>query len=122
MRETEPLISESTFFEDRSGVVSTDEGKQSEHFFSDAPNFFWIETSLLINVFLSGFDGTVTASTYSMIGNEFKALSIAPWITSSYLISSTAFQPLYGSLSDIFGRRICICFALFVFGIGCYGC
>lgn len=91
-------------------------------YFSDVPYFIWIELSLLINVFLSGFDGTIAASTFSTIGNEFRAISLASWITSSYLITSTAFQPLYGSISDILGRKTCIVFALSVFSLGSYGC
>ncbi|VEU23186.1 DEKNAAC104321 [Brettanomyces naardenensis] len=41
------------------------------------PNFWWIELSLFANVFLSGFDGTVTASTYTTIGDEFNSTNTA---------------------------------------------
>ena len=90
--------------------------------FSSVPNFTCIEIALLLNVFLSGFDATVTASTYTTIGNEFGTARFASWITTSYLITSTAFQPLYGSLSDIVGRRVCVFFALSFFLVGCFGC
>lgn len=39
-----------------------------------------------------------------------------------YFLTLTTFQPLYGKLSDIFGRKECLLFAYFVFGIGCLGC
>lgn len=90
--------------------------------FSESPNFIWIEVALLSNVFLYGFDSTVTASTYTTIGNQFNANDIASWITTSYLITATAFQPLYGSFSDVIGRKKCCFFALLIFGIGCLGC
>ncbi|CAH2354626.1 vacuolar basic amino acid transporter 2 [[Candida] railenensis] len=90
--------------------------------FSSVPNFFWMELSLLSNVFLSGFDATVTASTYTTIGNEFDSVNLASWITTSYLITSTAFQPLYGSFSDVLGRRVCLFFAIAAFTVGCLGC
>lgn len=90
--------------------------------FSNAPYFFWIEVALLTNVFLAGFDGTVTASTYTTIGNEFGKANLASWITTAYLITSTAFQPLYGSISDVIGRRKCALAASAFFGIGCLGC
>lgn len=90
--------------------------------FSNIPNFTWIEISLLSNVFLSGFDATVTASTYTTIGNDFDSVNLASWITTSYLITSTAMQPLYGSFSDILGRRVCVFFAVTTFTIGCVGC
>lgn len=39
-----------------------------------------------------------------------------------YFITLTSFQPLYGKLSDIFGRKGCLLFSYAVFGIGCLGC
>jgi hypothetical protein len=69
--------------------------------------FVWIELAIFANVFLYGFDGTVTASTYAVISSEFDAANTASWLTTAYLVTSTAFQPLYGRFSDIFGRRIC---------------
>jgi hypothetical protein len=63
-------------------------------------------SAIMSNVFLSGFDGSITASTYAVISSEFNAANTASWLTTSYLITSTAFQPLYGRFSDIFGRRV----------------
>lgn len=40
----------------------------------------------------------------------------------SYLLTLTSFQPLYGKLCDIFGRKACLLFSYAVFGIGCLGC
>ncbi|KAK2798586.1 hypothetical protein FQN51_007606 [Onygenales sp. PD_10] len=76
----------------------------------------------MANVFLSGFDGTITASTYALISSEFKAANNASWLTTSYLITSTAFQPLYGRFSDIFGRRACFFTSTVAFMVGCLGC
>ena len=39
-----------------------------------------------------------------------------------YFLTLTSFQPLYGKLSDIFGRKSCLLFAYVVFGIGCLFC
>ncbi|CDO93563.1 unnamed protein product [Kluyveromyces dobzhanskii CBS 2104] len=89
---------------------------------SQIPNLFVIQLSLFANVFLAGFDGTVTASTYQLIGNEYNHVSMASWITTSYLLTSTAFQPLYGSFSDVLGRRKCLFFANTVFAVGCFAC
>ncbi|KAI8268918.1 putative transporter [Colletotrichum sp. SAR11_239] len=70
------------------------------------PGFTWIELAIMSNVFLYGFDGTITAATYAVISSEFDAANTASWLTTSYLVTSTAFQPLYGRFSDIFGRRV----------------
>jgi MFS family permease len=73
-------------------------------------------------VFLAGFDGTITAATYAVIGSEFNTANTVSWLTTSYLITSTAFQPLYGRFSDIFGRRTCFFVATATFLLGCFGC
>ncbi|KAJ5247856.1 hypothetical protein N7468_002839, partial [Penicillium chermesinum] len=86
------------------------------------PGFLWIQLAIMSNVFLSGFDGTITASTYAVISSEFNAANTASWLTTSYLITSTAFQPLYGRFSDILGRRTCFFTATISFIVGCVGC
>lgn len=78
--------------------------------------------AIFANVFLYGFDGTITASTYAVIGSEFNAANNVSWLTTSYLITSTAFQPLYGRFSDILGRRVCFFTATITFLLGCLGC
>ncbi|PMD57777.1 MFS general substrate transporter [Hyaloscypha bicolor E] len=78
--------------------------------------------AIFCNVFLSGFDGTITASTYAVIGSDFNAANTVSWITTSYLITTTAFQPLYGRFSDVLGRRVCFFTATIAFSLGCLGC
>ncbi|QQK47442.1 MFS drug transporter, putative [Penicillium digitatum] len=75
----------------------------------------------MANVFLGGFDGTITASTYTVISSEFNSANTASWLTTSYLITSTTFQPLYGRFSDILGRRSGFFTATIAFMIGCLG-
>ncbi|KAK4622332.1 hypothetical protein CLAFUW4_06704 [Fulvia fulva] len=84
--------------------------------------FFWIELAIFTNVFLYGFDGTITASTYAIISSDFNAANSASWLTTSYLVTSTALQPLYGRFSDIFGRRISFFVSTTTFALGCLGC
>ncbi|RDW93798.1 MDR family MFS transporter [Aspergillus mulundensis] len=84
--------------------------------------FLWIQVAIFANVFLSGFDGTITASTYALISSDFNAANTSSWLTTSYLITSTAFQPLYGRFSDIFGRRACFFTSTITFLLGCTGC
>ena len=84
--------------------------------------FVLIEIALFANVFLYGFDSTITAATYAVISSEFDAANTASWLTTSYLVTTTAFQPLYGRFSDIFGRRICFFVSTVTFAVGCLGC
>ncbi|CAM1501776.1 Fc.00g037600.m01.CDS01 [Cosmosporella sp. VM-42] len=84
--------------------------------------FVWIQLAIMSNVFLYGFDSTITAATYAIISSEFDAANTASWLTTSYLVTSTAFQPLYGRVSDIFGRRLCFFISTTTFAAGCLGC
>ncbi|KAM0559565.1 hypothetical protein ACHAPJ_004089 [Fusarium lateritium] len=68
-----------------------------------------------IGVYLVAVDQLLTVATYAKIGNELNALNSTSWI-------ATACQPLYGKLSDIFGRKPCLLFAYTVFAFGCLGC
>jgi MFS family permease len=67
-------------------------------------------------------DQTLTFATYGKIGSDLRALNSTSWVATSYFLTLTSFQPLYGKLSDIFGRKACLLFAYAVFGLGCLGC
>ncbi|KAK3838636.1 MAG: major facilitator superfamily domain-containing protein [Linnemannia elongata] len=73
---------------------------------------------LMLGVFLSSLDQTIVSVCTPKIANEFKALNEVPWVGTAYLLTSTAFQPLYGRFSDIFGRKATFLFAIVVFLIG----
>ncbi|PCH33949.1 MFS general substrate transporter [Wolfiporia cocos MD-104 SS10] len=77
---------------------------------------------IMLGTFLIAMDQTIVASTYASIGSEFQHLENTSWITTGYMLTLTSFQPLYGKLSDIFGRKPCILFALSVFALGCLLC
>ncbi|KAK3217371.1 hypothetical protein GRF29_1g2802373 [Pseudopithomyces chartarum] len=78
----------------------------------------YIFPAICIGVFLSAADQTLVVSTYGTIGTELKALNSTSWIATAYFVTLSAFQPLYGKISDIFGRKPCLLFAYLVFGIG----
>ncbi|KAJ4293096.1 hypothetical protein N0V90_008378 [Kalmusia sp. IMI 367209] len=73
-------------------------------------------------VFLAAADQTLIVSTYGTIGTDLHALNSTSWIATGYFLTLTAFQPLYGKLSDVFGRKTCLLFAYVVFAIGSTFC
>ncbi|EEB09515.1 vacuolar membrane amino acid uptake transporter Fnx1 [Schizosaccharomyces japonicus yFS275] len=91
---------------------------------SDKPKISAWKTlpAIWVGSFLSALDMTVVASLYPVIGSEFDSLNYSSFIATSYLITNTAFQPLYGRLSDIFGRRTMLLFANTVFMLGTVWC
>lgn len=78
--------------------------------------------ALWTSVFLAGFGGTITASTFALISRDLDAANNASWLTTSYLVTSTAFQALFGRFSDVFGRRACFTVSTIMFMISCLGC
>ncbi|KAF9146825.1 hypothetical protein BGX30_007743 [Mortierella sp. GBA39] len=73
------------------------------------------ELIMVFVVFLTALDQTIVSVCTTKIANEFKALNDIAWIGTSYLLTATAFQPLYGRFSDIFGRKSVFLFAITVF-------
>ncbi|CAI6335953.1 unnamed protein product [Periconia digitata] len=78
----------------------------------------YIFPAIAIGVFLAAADQTLVVTTYGTIGTELHALNKTSWIATSYFLTLAAFQPLYGKLCDIFGRKSCLLFAYFIFGLG----
>jgi len=70
---------------------------------------------LMAGMFLSSLDQTVVGTAIRTIGDDLHGLDQQAWVTTAYLIVSTISVPIYGKLSDIFGRR-----PLFIFGIGVF--
>ena len=75
-----------------------------------------------IGIFLAAADQTIIVSCYGKIGSDLEALNKSSWIATSYFLTLTSFQPLYGKLSDIFGRKEALLFAYTIFGLGCLLC
>ncbi|MCJ1313762.1 hypothetical protein MMC25_007442 [Agyrium rufum] len=73
-------------------------------------------------IFLSAADQTIIIASYGQIGSELEALNNTSWVATSYFLTLTSFQPLYGKLSDIFGRKPCLLFGYAVFGTGTFFC
>ena len=82
----------------------------------------YILPAIGIGIFLSAADQTIIVSCYGKIGSDLKALNKTSWISTSYFLTLTSFQPLYGKLSDIFGRKPALLVAYTIFGIGCLSC
>ncbi|MFI5084779.1 MAG: MDR family MFS transporter [Actinomycetales bacterium] len=73
---------------------------------------------LLLGMFLASLDQTIVSSSIYTISNDLDGLSLQAWATTAYLITSTVSTPLYGKLSDIFGRRPLYVIAILIFLAG----
>lgn len=70
---------------------------------------------LMAGMFLSSLDQTIVGTAIRTIGDDLNGLDQQAWVTTAYLITSTIATPIYGKLSDLFGRR-----PLYIFGIGVF--
>ena len=61
--------------------------------------------ALMAGMFLSALDQTIVGTAIRTIGDDLHGLDQQAWVTTAYLIAATVTTPLYGKLSDQFGRR-----------------
>src|ERR671933_1320285 len=69
-------------------------------------------------MFLAALDQTIVATAIRTIADDLNGLSIQAWATTAYLIPSTIATPLYGKLSDLYGRRPFFIASISIFVVG----
>ncbi|KAK4658211.1 hypothetical protein QC762_100960 [Podospora pseudocomata] len=80
---------------------------------------FWrCFTAVCIPILLSAFEGSVVSTALPTISSSLNLGSNSSWVATSFLLASIVFQPLYGQLADICGRRPLMMAAVVIFGIG----
>jgi EmrB/QacA subfamily drug resistance transporter len=77
---------------------------------------------LMMGMFLAALDQTIMATATRTIADDLRGFDLQAWATTAFLITSTISTPLYGKLSDIYGRRGFFLFAIAVFVIGSVLC
>jgi EmrB/QacA subfamily drug resistance transporter len=73
---------------------------------------------LMAGMFLASLDQTIVGTAIRTIGDDLHGLNDQAWVTTAYLITSTIAVPIYGKISDIFGRRPLYIFGIVVFLLG----
>ncbi|KAJ2545945.1 hypothetical protein EV175_005784 [Coemansia sp. RSA 1933] len=64
-----------------------------------------IMVALALSMFLAALDNTIVSTMLPKITEKFDSLSKMTWIISSYVVASTALQPMYGKLCHIYGHQ-----------------
>ncbi len=82
-----------------------------------------LETTLVIAalssaLFLAALDVTIVAVAIPTISQEFQSTAGYTWIGSAYMLASAAAAPLWGKISDIWGRKPVMLVAVAIFWIG----
>ena len=79
-----------------------------------------ILSGLMTGMLLAALDQTIVSTALKSIVEDFEGLNHYTWVVTAYLLTSTASTPLYGKISDIYGRRVVFQFAIVTFLIGSF--
>jgi EmrB/QacA subfamily drug resistance transporter len=77
-----------------------------------------VMSGLLLGMFLAALDQTIVATGIRTIADQLHGYALQAWATTAFLITSTITTPLYGKLSDTYGRKPFFMGAITVFVAG----
>ena len=80
-----------------------------------------IIAGVLLSMLLAALDQTIVAPAMPTIGRALGHAEYLPWIVTGYLLTATAMAPLYGKISDVYGRRPTVYAAILIFLAGIAG-
>jgi len=78
-----------------------------------------VTAGIMLSLFLASMESTVIATAMPTIVGQLGGLEHYSWVFSAYMLTSTTTVPLYGKLSDLYGRRKLYALAMAIFLIGC---
>ena len=81
-----------------------------------------VTAGVMLSLFLASMESTVVATAMPTIVGQLGGLEHYSWVFSAFLLASTTVVPLYGKLSDIYGRRNIYVIAMALFLIGSVLC
>jgi EmrB/QacA subfamily drug resistance transporter len=80
-----------------------------------------ILSALMAASFLAGLDQTILQTAIPSIAGEFGGASRIGWLAIAYLLTSTIATPLFGKISDLYGRKRLLHLAIVIFLVGSVG-
>ncbi len=81
-----------------------------------------IVAGIMLAMFLSALEQTIVAPALPAIGRSLGGVDDLSWVITAYLLALTATTPLFGKLSDIYGRRAVLLLAITIFVLGSIAC
>ncbi len=78
----------------------------------------WVLGALMLTLFLAALDQTIVSTALPTITSDLGGLKELSWVVTAYLLASTASTPIWGKLSDLYGRKLMLQSAVVVFVAG----
>ena len=75
-------------------------------------------TSLMLVMLLAALDQTIVSTALPRIASDLHGLSKYSWVATAYLLTNAVSTPLYGKISDMFGRKKILQTAIIIFLVG----
>lgn len=121
LNERTPLLRESSSWSTQTLI-----GRSNSKTSPDSPyllpitdfEFWLIFGPILVQYFVAMFDSFLMVSSHPVITSYFNASNSASWLSTAFMLTSAALQPIFGRMSDMFGRRPVYLTALLIFAIG----
>ncbi len=95
-------------------MLSTNGKTQGTNRISDDRRWFALG-AVLVTMFFSALDQTVVSTAMPVIIGNLKGFSIYAWVFTAYMMASTISVPIYGKLSDVYGRK-----PFYIIGLGLF--
>src|SRR6266545_2960980 len=74
--------------------------------------------AVVLSLFLAALDQTIVATALPAIVRNFNGIDLVSWVSTGYLLASTAMIPIYGKLSDMYGRKPILLWGIVAFLFG----
>lgn len=81
-----------------------------------------IVIALMVAMFLGAVEGTVVTTAVPTIVKDLQGFEIISLVFSSYLLTSAISTPIYGKLSDLYGRKNTLSIGIIIFLVGSFLC
>ena len=81
-------------------------------------NSRFIVTGLMLGILMAAMDNTIVATALGSILADLGGVESYVWITSAYAVAVLAGMPIFGKLSDMYGRKRFFIFGLSIFLLG----
>lgn len=79
-------------------------------------------SGVALAMLMAAMDQTIVATALPTIAHDLGSLDDLPWVVTAYLLASTSTTPIYGKLSDLYGRKRVLQVAIFLFLFGSVLC